>query len=82
LDEKLAVIPSWVRQQLEDTAGLLTDTPEKTKTVFRRLGVSFTLFPVYTESPRPFLRAEAATDFAHVISGQFSVSSSARLSPK
>jgi site-specific DNA recombinase len=78
LDEKLAVMPSWVRQQLEDTAGLLTDTPERTKTVFRQMGVSFTLFPVHDEGQRPFLRAEAATDFAHVISGQFSVSTSDR----
>jgi DNA invertase Pin-like site-specific DNA recombinase len=77
LDEKLAVIPSWVRQQLEDTASLLTDTPEKTKTAFRRMGVSFRLFPVHDEGQRPFLRAEAQTDVARAISGQFSVSTSA-----
>jgi hypothetical protein len=72
LDDKLAVIPSWVRQQLEDTAGLLTVTPERTKSVFRQMGVSFTLYPVQEEGQRPFLRAEGASDFAHVISGLFS----------
>jgi site-specific DNA recombinase len=79
LDDKLAVIPSWVRQQLEDTAGLLSDAPERTKAVFRQIGVSFMLYPVREEGQRPFLRAEGATDFAHVISGQFSVSTGGRL---
>ena len=77
LDDKLAVIPSWVRQQLEDTAGLLSDTPERTKAVFRQMDVSFTLYPVHEEGAQPFLRAEAETDFAQMISGQFSVSTSA-----
>ncbi|HYT73768.1 MAG TPA: recombinase family protein [Vicinamibacterales bacterium] len=81
LDEKLAVIPSWVRQQLTDTAGLLRDTPERTKTAFRRMGVSFTLHPVHEDGQRPFLRAEGATDFAHVISGRFSVSTSGLSNP-
>ena len=77
LADKLAVIPSWVPQQLEDTAGLLTDTPERTKTVFRQMGVSFTLYPVHDEGPRSFFRAEGATDVAHF---DFrSVSTSARL---
>jgi hypothetical protein len=69
-------MPSWVRQQLEDTAGLLTDAPERTKAVFRQMGVSFTLYPVRHEGQRPFLRAEGTSDFAHVISGQFSASTS------
>lgn len=80
LDNKLAVIPSWVRQQLEDTASLLSDTPERTKTVFREMGVGFTLHPVYEDGQRPFLRAEGMSDFAHVISGRFSVSTTAQSS--
>ena len=60
LDEKLGVIPSWVRQQLDDTTDLLTDTPEKTKTVFRRMGVSFTLFPVREDGKGPLLRGRSA----------------------
>jgi site-specific DNA recombinase len=82
LDEKLAVIPSWVRQHLEDTAGLLSDTPERTKTLFRQFGVSFTLYPVHDEGSRPFLRAESSTDFGSVISGQFSVSTSVGSDPR
>jgi hypothetical protein len=82
LDEKLAVMPSWVRQQLEDTAALLTDTPERTKTVFRQMGVSFTLHPVREQGQRPFLRPVGASDIAHVISGQFSVSTSGAFHPE
>lgn len=71
LERKLAVMPTWVRQQLEDVAGLLTDTPERTKAEFKRLGVAFTLHPVHEQRARPFLRAEGTTDFAQVISGQY-----------
>jgi hypothetical protein len=72
LERKLAVMPTWVRQQLEDVAGLLADTPKRTKAEFKRLGVSFTLHPVLDAGARPFLRAEGMTDFAQVISGQYS----------
>ena len=82
LDGKLVVIPSWVRQQLADTAGLLSDTPERTKMAFRQMGVSFTLHPVHEDAQRPFLRAEGTTDVAQMISGQFSVSTSAALNPE
>lgn len=75
LERKLAVMPTWVRQQLEDTAALLAEAPERTKTEFRRLGLGFTLFPVYEDTARPFLRAEGTTEFAHLISGQYSPSS-------
>jgi ElaB/YqjD/DUF883 family membrane-anchored ribosome-binding protein len=57
LEQKLKVIPTWVRQQLEDVVGLLSETPEKTKAEFKRLGVSFTLYPVRDEGARPFLRS-------------------------
>lgn len=71
LERKLAVMPTWVRQQLADTAGLLSETPERAKTEFKRLGVGFTLHPVYDEGARSFLRAEGTTEFAHLISGQY-----------
>jgi hypothetical protein len=61
---------------LSTRAGLLSDTPERTKTLLGEMGVSFTLYPVHEEGQRPFLRAEGANDIAHVISGQFSVSTS------
>ena len=70
LEQKLAVMPTWVRQQLEDTAGLLSETPERTKAEFKRLGLSFVLRPVHTAGERPFLRAGGTTDFANLISGQ------------
>lgn len=72
LEHNLAVMPTWVRQQLEDLAGLLSDTPERTKAEFKRLGVSFTLHPVHEEGNRPFLRAEGTTEFAQLLSGQYS----------
>ena len=69
LEQKLAVMPTWVRQQLEDTAGLLSETPERTKAEFKRLGLSFVLRPD-TAGERPFLKAEGTTDFANLVSGQ------------
>jgi len=75
LEHNLAVMPTWVRQQVEDLARLLSDTPERTKAEFKRLGVSFTLHPVHDEGDRPFLRAHGTTAFAHLISGQYSPSS-------
>jgi site-specific DNA recombinase len=77
LDNKLAVMPTWVHQQLEDTASLLTETPERTKAVFRQMGVSFTLWPVQEAGQRPFLRAEGVTDFARVLCGQYAGSTTA-----
>jgi hypothetical protein len=58
----VAVIPTWVRQQLRDVADLLRDKPERAKVEFRRLNVSFTLCPVHNEG-RPFLRAIRTGDF-------------------
>jgi hypothetical protein len=70
LEEKLTVIPTWVRQQLEDTACLLSDTPERTKAAFKRLGLSIVLRPVHIDGEKPFPRAKGTTDFANLISGQ------------
>ena len=68
LEQKLAVMPTWVRQQLEDTAGLLSDAPERTKAQFKRLGVAFALHPV-RDAARPFLLAEGTTEIARVLAG-------------
>jgi len=70
VERKLAVIPTWVRQQLEDVAGLLSETPERTKAEFRRLGVSFRVSPVQNEGERPFLRAEGTTDLSVLLAGE------------
>jgi hypothetical protein len=79
LEQKLAVMPTWVRQQLEDAVGLLSDTPERTKAEFRRLGLLFVLHPIEAEGGRPFLRAEGTTDLAHLVSGQCSQGSTTDL---
>jgi DNA invertase Pin-like site-specific DNA recombinase len=63
LHERLAVIPTWVRQQLEDVASLLSDVPERAKAEFQRAGLVFTLSPVQEPGSRPFLRAEGSGDF-------------------
>jgi len=57
----LAVIPTWIRTQLQDCAGLLGDAPERAKAEFRRLNMRFTLSPIHDEG-RPFLRAEGIGD--------------------
>lgn len=59
----MAVIPTWVRQQLEDAVSVLSDSSERTKLQFQRLGVSFTVSPVFEPGQRPFLRAVGAGDF-------------------
>jgi hypothetical protein len=72
-------MPSWVRQQLEDIVGLLTDRTDRTKAVFRDLGVRFTLHPMGKIGESPFYRAEGETDIANLIAGQFAVSATGRL---
>ena len=58
---KLEVIPTWVREQLHDVAGVLRDAPERAKVEFQRLGVQFTLSPIRHEG-HPFLRAVGTGD--------------------
>lgn len=64
--QKLA---GWVRRQLEDVAGLLSESPERTKAEFRRLGVELVMHPVQEDGARPFYRAVGTTSGAHVLSG-------------
>jgi hypothetical protein len=68
--ERLTVIPTWVRQQLEDVAGLLRETPARAKAEFQRLAIRFTIHPVFNEPPRPFLRAEGSGQFEHLAFGR------------
>lgn len=58
LHQRLAVMPTWVRQQLEDVVGLLSDTPERTKAEFQRLGVRVTMTSTLGDKARPFYRAD------------------------
>lgn len=57
LHQRLAVMPAWVEHHLRDLAALLTDSPERTKSEFRRLELTVTLWPIREEGPRPFYRA-------------------------
>jgi hypothetical protein len=57
LHERLAVMPTWVRQQLEDVVGLLSETPERTKTEFRRLALSIVMHPIRDEGSPSFYSA-------------------------
>ena len=59
----LTVIPTWIRQQLEDLTSVLQDAPQRAKAEFRRLNVQFILTPVQNEG-RPFLRAEGTGDLS------------------
>jgi len=36
-----------------------------------RLGIRFTVYPVYTEGQQPFLRAEGEGDFEHLAFSQY-----------
>ena len=60
-DLNLAVIPTWVRQQLEDLSGLLADNPERAKAELQALNVRFTVLPIRDEG-KPFLRVEGTGD--------------------
>jgi len=62
IEHRMAVIPTWVRTQLEDAAGLVSEAPERARAEFRRLGLSFTLHPVRDEGA-PFLRAVGSGHF-------------------
>lgn len=56
--QRLAVMPTWVRQQLEDLVTLLSDTPERTKAEFQRLDLKVTMTPALGGDQRPFYQAE------------------------
>jgi site-specific DNA recombinase len=65
IEDRMAVMPGWVRQQLIDLAGLLSDSPARAKTEFRRLGLHFALEPA-GEPAKPFLRAIGTGSLEHL----------------
>jgi hypothetical protein len=69
LEEKLTVLPSWVQRQLAGVAGLLHDEPQRVRAHFRRIGLSFTVSPVFDEG-RPFLRAVGTADLMEATFGR------------
>lgn len=66
MHRRLAVIPGWVRQQLEDLVTLLSESPERTKAEFQRLGLTVTMAPVMTETGRPFYRADVVNSLPYL----------------
>ena len=71
LDDRLAVIPTWVRRHLEDVAGLLSESPQRAKAEFQRLGIKFFLHPVTDEGERAFLRAVGEGNFEHLAFSEY-----------
>jgi len=57
-EHRLAVIPAWVRQQLEEVVAVLAEAPERTKAEFRRLGMRVTMTRLIGENARPHYAAE------------------------
>lgn len=70
LEQRMAVIPGWVRAQLDDTAALLGEVSERAKLQFQRLGLQFTVTPIY-EADRIFLRAEGHGAFEQLAFGRY-----------
>ena len=69
LEQKLAIMPGWVRQQLQDVFTLLSESVERTKAEFRRRGVQFVLHPVQEGDSRPFYRALGSTPVSLLLAG-------------
>ena len=81
IEHRLAVIPSWVKVQLSDAASLLREGPERAKAEFQRLGLTYTIMPVYEGPRRIFLRAEGSGEFERLAFGQYAELSTADASP-
>jgi site-specific DNA recombinase len=64
LADRLAVMPTWVRQQLEDLVALLCETPERTKTEFQRLQLQVTMTPQVNENGRRYYQADVVNSLA------------------
>jgi site-specific DNA recombinase len=77
VNDRLAVIPSWVKAQLSDAASLLREGPERAKAEFQRLGLKYTIAPVYEGARRIFLRAEGSGEFERLAFGKYAELSTA-----
>ncbi len=61
IDERLVVLPSWVRQQVGDVVSLLKASREQAKAEFQRLKLAVTLHAVGTNG-RLHYRADASAE--------------------
>jgi hypothetical protein len=61
----------WVQRQLADAADLFKHDVSTAKAALTRLGVNFTVTPVYDKKPgkRPYLRADGETDLTTALFG-------------
>jgi hypothetical protein len=62
-DRRLAVMPTWVRQELQSLATLLASEPARMRLELTRLGVRFTLHAQHEEGLPPYYKAEGEGDF-------------------
>jgi DNA invertase Pin-like site-specific DNA recombinase len=58
LQDRLAVMPTWVRQQLDDLVALLSASPERTKAEFQRSALRVTMTPQVNENARSYYQAD------------------------
>ena len=59
-------LPSWVREQLKDLAGLLKSDPAKVKSEFRRLNLQLTFHPTEAE-PRAHYIVKGQCDLGALV---------------
>jgi len=81
LDQRLLVLPSWIRQQITDFVGLLNESPTRAKAEFQRLNLAVTLH-VVRENGRQFYRADARADLPWLTGTADFAGSAARLSDR
>jgi site-specific DNA recombinase len=58
IHQRLAVMPAWVRQQIDELVSLLSGTPESTKAKFQRLALRVTMRPQPLENGRLYYQAD------------------------
>jgi hypothetical protein len=51
-------MPAWVAQQVQDVVSLLSESPERMKAEFQRLGLRVTMHPKQTEDGRNYYQAD------------------------
>jgi len=66
---------------VSDAASLLREGPERAKAEFQRLGLTYTIMPVYEGPRRIFLRAEGSGEFERLAFRQYAELSTADASP-
>ena len=58
LQQRLAVMPTWVPQQCDNIVSLLSETPERAKAEFHQLGLRVTMQPRSTKDGHDYYQAD------------------------